>query len=240
MLTPGSEDSSNAQDRTENATRTRACSRRRTRTRGPSSVSTKEELTGEPIAARGSLVVVGRGRAGSTIEMLAPAPEREWDCSSRRALSGSVGAWHESRALSAGASLPLTRFFDPLVGRGLPERRFKRRLLGQAAPRPGQRVLDLGRGSGTLAITVKAAFPRVEVLGLDRSRHPEAGAPQGAGRRREGPLRRGLLERASLRGRSVRSGSLDAVLSPPDRPRQATDARRGRARTAVSRRASRR
>ena len=61
----------------------------------------------------------------------------------------------------------LTRFFDPLISRGLPEQRFKQRLLEQAAPEPGQRVLDLGCGTGTLAMMVKAAQPEAEVIGLD-------------------------------------------------------------------------
>jgi ubiquinone/menaquinone biosynthesis C-methylase UbiE len=61
----------------------------------------------------------------------------------------------------------LTRFFDPLVRRGLPEQRFKEGLLEQAAPEPGQRVLDLGCGTGTLAMMVKAAQPEAEVFGLD-------------------------------------------------------------------------
>jgi ubiquinone/menaquinone biosynthesis C-methylase UbiE len=42
----------------------------------------------------------------------------------------------------------LTRFFDPLVGLAMPERRFKEAVIEQAAPRPGQRVLDIGCGTG--------------------------------------------------------------------------------------------
>jgi ubiquinone/menaquinone biosynthesis C-methylase UbiE len=61
----------------------------------------------------------------------------------------------------------LTRFFDPLIRLGLPERRFKQRLLEQAAPEAGQRILDLGCGSGTLALLVVSAQPEAEVIGLD-------------------------------------------------------------------------
>ena len=61
----------------------------------------------------------------------------------------------------------LTRFFDPLVGLAMPERRFKGALVGQAAPGPGQRVLDIGCGTGTLALMVKEAEPEAEVVGLD-------------------------------------------------------------------------
>jgi ubiquinone/menaquinone biosynthesis C-methylase UbiE len=61
----------------------------------------------------------------------------------------------------------LTRFYDPLIRLAMPERRFKQRLLEQAAPRAGQRILDLGCGTGTLAIQVRSAQPEAEVVGLD-------------------------------------------------------------------------
>lgn len=61
----------------------------------------------------------------------------------------------------------LTRVYDPLIRRTTREATFKRRLLEQASPVAGNRVLDLGCGTGTLAIMVKAAEPRAEVVGLD-------------------------------------------------------------------------
>jgi ubiquinone/menaquinone biosynthesis C-methylase UbiE len=61
----------------------------------------------------------------------------------------------------------LTRFFDPFIRLPMRERRFKQRLLEQAAPEPGQRILDLDCGTGTLAIMVKGAEPAAEVVGLD-------------------------------------------------------------------------
>jgi ubiquinone/menaquinone biosynthesis C-methylase UbiE len=61
----------------------------------------------------------------------------------------------------------LTRFYDPLVRLTTREDRFKELLTDQAAIEPGHRVLDLGCGTGTLAIQVKERQPRAEVLGLD-------------------------------------------------------------------------
>ena len=61
----------------------------------------------------------------------------------------------------------LTPLFDLVVRAAMRERRFKRGLLDHAAIEPGQRVLDLGCGTGTLAILAKEREPEAEVLGLD-------------------------------------------------------------------------
>lgn len=44
----------------------------------------------------------------------------------------------------------LTRFYDPLIRVTLREDRFKALLVEQAVPQPGDRILDLGCGTGTL------------------------------------------------------------------------------------------
>jgi ubiquinone/menaquinone biosynthesis C-methylase UbiE len=61
----------------------------------------------------------------------------------------------------------LTRVYDPVVRWTTREATFKRRLIAQAAPAKGSRVLDLGCGTGTLALMVKRSQPSVQVVGID-------------------------------------------------------------------------
>lgn len=61
----------------------------------------------------------------------------------------------------------LTPLYDPLLRWGMREETFKRRLITQANIQPGQRVLDLGCGTGTLTILVKLLYPDANVVGQD-------------------------------------------------------------------------
>jgi ubiquinone/menaquinone biosynthesis C-methylase UbiE len=61
----------------------------------------------------------------------------------------------------------LTPVFDVFVKGTTRERTFKRKLLDQARLEDGADVLDIGSGSGTLAIWAKQANPGVRIRGLD-------------------------------------------------------------------------
>lgn len=61
----------------------------------------------------------------------------------------------------------LTPLYDAVVKVTTRERRFKQALIRQACFLPGQRVLDLASGTGTLAIWIKQSEPRLNVAGVD-------------------------------------------------------------------------
>lgn len=61
----------------------------------------------------------------------------------------------------------LTPVYDFLVVRVAGERRWKPQLLAQIRLEPGMRILDLGCGTGTLAIAIARSEPKASVVGLD-------------------------------------------------------------------------
>src|SRR5215467_2630538 len=61
----------------------------------------------------------------------------------------------------------LTRFYDPLIRLTLREDAFKRSLVDRTSLRPGHDVLDLGCGTATLTLMLKAACPAARVTGID-------------------------------------------------------------------------
>ena len=70
----------------------------------------------------------------------------------------------------------LTRIYDPVVRATSREGRFKEMLVEQAAPADGQCILDLGCGTGTLAIQVKVGLDAdPEMLGRARAKAEQAG-----------------------------------------------------------------
>ena len=82
----------------------------------------------------------------------------------------------------------LTPIFDPVVALTTRERSFKSRVLERAQLQAGDAVLDLGCGTGTLAIAAVSSAPAVAVTGLDadagilrraRSKADAAGAEVG-------------------------------------------------------------
>lgn len=64
----------------------------------------------------------------------------------------------------------LTPLYDPLIRWLMPEAVIKQRLIEQARLAPGFGVLDLGCGTGTLAIRMKLAQPGAVISGLDADR----------------------------------------------------------------------
>jgi len=102
--------------------------------------------------------------------------------------------------------LPL---YDPLQRWVLREDTLKRPLVEQAAIRAGQRVLDIGCGTGSVTLLVKRLHPDAHVVGLD----PDPKALARAARKAE---RRGIdvhLERGFSDRLPYQDASFDAVFS---------------------------
>jgi len=61
----------------------------------------------------------------------------------------------------------LTNQYDRVVGLMTRERRWRARLLDALAPGPDDVVVDLGAGTGSMALLIKAAQPRCRVIAVD-------------------------------------------------------------------------
>src|SRR5919198_515639 len=80
---------------------------------------------------------------------------------------GRMSASESGRYVPAAGREWLTALYDPVLRLTTRERLFKERLLEQAALRPDMDVLDLGCGTGTLAVWAKQRTPEANVIGLD-------------------------------------------------------------------------
>jgi SAM-dependent methyltransferase len=139
------------------------------------------------------------GHERRAVEMGEATVRRE----SRTAVSGEV----RSFAPGAGRNwlLPL---YDPLT-RLLGVARVHRRLLDQAGLRPGQRILEIGCGTGNLLLAAKRAQPDAVAVGLD----PDLTALARASRKAR---RRGVavqLDRGYADDLPYADDSVDVVLS---------------------------
>ncbi len=116
----------------------------------------------------------------------------------------------ESRTYLSALRFPaLTRIYDPVIRATTREGRFKKMLVEQAAAEPGHRILDLGCGTGTLAIKVKRRQPDAEVVGLDAD-------PEMLGRARAKAVEAGVelqLDEGFSTELPYEDGSFDRVLS---------------------------
>jgi ubiquinone/menaquinone biosynthesis C-methylase UbiE len=99
-------------------------------------------------------------------------------------------------------------FYDPLM-KLLGFERLHRALLDQADLQPDHRVLDVGCGTGTLAVTVKRLHPGVEVAGLD----PDPNALARAGRKAERARLKVRFDQGSADALPYADAAFDRVLS---------------------------
>ena len=102
-------------------------------------------------------------------------------------------------------ALPL---YDPFV-RLLGGDAARAALLEQAALRAGHRVLDIGCGTGTLAVLIKRRYPEVEVVGLD----PDPKALARAARKAQRAALSIQLDRGFADELPYPEGSFDRVFS---------------------------
>lgn len=123
----------------------------------------------------------------------------------------------------------LLPFYDPLT-KLLGTEALHRRLIEQASLRPGQRVLEIGCGTGSMTTLAKTLHPDVDVVGLDPDPKALARATRKAARRRVSiALQRGFagaLPFADASYDRVLSAFMLHHLEPAEKARALREARR--------------
>lgn len=64
----------------------------------------------------------------------------------------------------------LTPVYDAAIGFLTREHLWRRRLVEQIGPRPGDRIVDVGCGTGTLALALESTCSEAEIIGIDPDR----------------------------------------------------------------------
>ena len=77
---------------------------------------------------------------------------------------------HERKFQPALGLRVLNPIFDPFLRLWIREDQFRQQLVERMRIEPGQRVLDIGCGTGTLLLQIKTREPTAEVVGLDPDR----------------------------------------------------------------------
>ena len=74
---------------------------------------------------------------------------------------------HDRAYLPAARFKALTPYFDTLVRGVTRESTFRKRLLDRISLAPDASVLDIGAGTGTLAIQLRRRYPEARIVGID-------------------------------------------------------------------------
>jgi SAM-dependent methyltransferase len=156
--------------------------------------------------------------ASGSADCCVPAPTRDAECCNEDCCENHAATSGEAEMTGprvAETYVPalgfdrLTALYDPVVRVTTREAAFKRRLLSQAALLPGERVLDLGCGTGTLSLWAKRSQPQADIVGLD-------GDPAGLSRARSKAKRFGLsvqFDQGLADRMPYSEGAFDKVLS---------------------------